>query len=64
MTICPSEIDTQMINDTVSLGYSLHCKGNEMHKPDDAAQKIQDMITKTSIYRNAQCVEFYSGFSH
>lgn len=63
MTICPGEIDTQMINNAVNLGYSLHCKRNEMHKPKDVAQKILNMITKTSVYRNAQCVEFYSGIS-
>jgi 3-oxoacyl-[acyl-carrier protein] reductase len=63
MTICPGEIDTQMIYDAVNLGYRLHCKRNEMHKPGDVAQKILDMITKTSMYRNAQCVEFYSGIS-
>jgi 3-oxoacyl-[acyl-carrier protein] reductase len=63
MTICPGEIDTQMINDAVNSGYSLHCKRNEMHKPGDVAQKILDMITKTSVYRNAQCVEFYSSIS-
>ena len=63
MTICPGEIDTQMINEAVSLGYSLHCKRSEMYKPEDVAQKILNMITKTSIYRNAQCVEFYSGIS-
>jgi 3-oxoacyl-[acyl-carrier protein] reductase len=63
MTICPGEIDTQMINDAVNLGYSLHCKRNEMHKPMNVAQKILDMITKTRVYGNAQCVEFYSGIS-
>ena len=63
MTICPGEIDTQMINDAVNFGYRLHCKRNEMHKPGDVAQKILDMVTKTSVYRNAQCVEFYSGIS-
>ncbi len=63
MTICPGEIDTQMTNNAVNLGYRSHCKRNEIYKPEDAAQKILDMITKTSIYRNAQCVEFYSGTS-
>jgi 3-oxoacyl-[acyl-carrier protein] reductase len=63
MTICPGEIDTQMINDAVNFGYRLHCKRNEMLKPVDVAQKILDMVTKTSVYRNAQCVEFYSGIS-
>ncbi len=63
MTICPGEIDTQMINNAVNLGYSLHCKRNEMHKPEDVVQKILDMITKKSVYSNAQCVEFYSGIS-
>ena len=61
MTICPGEIDTQMIGDAVDLGYNLRCKKNEMRKPEDVAQKILDMITKTGSYRNAQCVEFYSG---
>jgi len=67
MTICPGEIDTpmidQMINDAINLGYNLHCKKSEMHKPKDVAQKILDMVTKASVYRNAQCVEFYSGFN-
>jgi short-subunit dehydrogenase len=61
MTICPGEIDSQMMSDAVNLSYNLRCKKNELRKPEDVAQKILDMMTKTGMYRNAQCVEFYSG---
>lgn len=63
MTIYPNEIDAQMINDDVNFGYSLHCKGNEMYKPDEFAQRIWDMIAKTSICTNARCVEFIVGIA-
>lgn len=64
MTICPGEIDTQIMSDAINLGYSLCCKRNEVQKPEDAVQKILDVITEAILYRNAQCVEFYSGSNH
>lgn len=60
MTICPGEIDTGMIKDAVDSGYQLHCRKEEMYKPEDVAQKICDMITNSSKYRNSQSVDFYS----
>jgi short-subunit dehydrogenase len=64
MTLCPGEIDKQMISDALNLGYNLCCKRNEMQKPEGAAEKILDMITKARLNRNAQCVEFYRGSNH
>ena len=64
MTICQGEIDTQMISDAINLGYNLCCKRSEMQKPEGAVQKILDMITKASLNRNAQCVEFYGDSNH
>ncbi len=63
MTICPGEIDTDMIGDAINLGFKPHCKRNEMYKPEDVGQKILEMVVKDRKYSSGQCVEFYSGIA-
>jgi 3-oxoacyl-[acyl-carrier protein] reductase len=63
MALCPGEINTGMIEDAIRLGFRPHCKKNDMYKPEDAGQKILEMIIKDKEYVNGQCVEFYSGMA-
>ncbi len=63
MIMCPAEINTPMIKKANYSGYTPRSKIEEMYKPEDVAQKILDIISKSEEYKNGQCVEFYSGIS-
>ena len=58
MTICPSGVDTKMIEDIVDNGYTL--SNRKLMKPEQVANKIYDMISNKKDYYNGQSIEFYN----